>query len=134
MVDLKKTLNPNDMDVLSASGETSWIPKEPSKILLPYKTETTSDDALNVNKRRQKAKEVVDGYNVLGEECRRLEAEIEEKCKDVKITLNKSEHLNVIAALRRVFPNQPSKTEITFEEYKICIQELAKINNQLPEI
>ena len=133
MTDLKKILNPDDVETINATGGTSWVPKEPRKVLLPYKAETTVEEVLDVDKRRQKAKDVVDGYNQLGEECRRLEAEIEERCKDVKITLNRSKHLRVMEAMGRVF-GQGLKTEITFEEYKICIQELARLNNQLPEI
>jgi hypothetical protein len=132
MVDLKKILNPDDRDVIDATGGTNWVPKEPRKALLPYKVETTVEEVLDVDKRREKAKQVVDGYNVIAEECRRVEAELEERCKSVEITLSKGKHLRVMEALGRVF-GQGLQTKITFEQYKLCIQELTRINNQLPE-
>lgn len=132
MTDLKKMLNPDDRDIINATGGTNWVPKEPRKVLLPYKVETSVEEVLDVDKRRKKSKDVVDGYNVLGNECRRLEAKIEQQCKDVKITLNRAEHLRVMEAMGRVF-GQGLLTEVTFEHYKLCVKEFAKLNNQLPE-
>lgn len=133
MTDLKKLLNPDDLDTINARAETEWVPKEPRQVLLPYKSETTPKEVQNIERRKEKAKEVMDGYNKVVDDCNRLEAEIEERCKDVKVTINESQNMSVMAAMRRVFGPDVGNT-ITFEHYKRCIQELARINNQLPEI
>jgi len=128
MVDLKKLLNPDDNDLLNESAEISWVPKQPREVLLPYMTDTPLEEDSDIENRRTKAKEVVDGYTKIIEESKRMEAEIEERCKDVKIPLNRGQHLRVIEALGRIF-GIGQVEEITFDMYKTCIRELAKISN-----
>lgn len=130
MRDLKQLLNPDDQDLLSAIPGTSWVPKEPSQVLLPYKEEEDVDrDSLDY--RREKSKEVVDGYSKIINQCKDLEAIIESRCKDVKIPLERKNNLTAITAMTRVFG--PNTIEITFEHYKKCIEALAEINNQMPK-
>ena len=129
MSDLKKLLNPDDRSMLDESAEISWVPKEPRVVLLPYMSQGPElEEKSDIDTRREKAKEVVDGYTKIIEESKRMEAEIEERCKDVKVPLNKAQHLRVIEALGRIF-GLGQLEEITFDMYKICIRELAKIAN-----
>lgn len=129
MPDLKKLLNPNDVELLTESAGVSWIPKEPREVLLPYMSDTPNEEEKSdIETRRDKAKQVIDGYTKVIENCKKMEAEIEERCKDVKIPLNRTQHLRVIEAIGRIF-GIGEQEEITFEMYKICIRELAKIAN-----
>jgi hypothetical protein len=129
MSDLKKLLNPNDAEILSETAGISWVPKNPREILLPYLPNgTKTEEETDLDTRRKKSKEVLDKYTKTVEECKRLEAEIEERCKDVKIPLDKRKHLRVIESVGRIF-GLGEVEEITFEMYKMCIRELAKIAN-----
>jgi hypothetical protein len=129
MSDLKRLLNPNDAEILSETAGISWVPKKPREVLLPYMpNESKPEVETDLDNRRQKGKQVVDGYTKIVEDCKRLEAEIEEKCKDVKIPLDRKKHLRVIEAIGRIFGLGQAE-EITFDMYKTCIRELAKIAN-----
>jgi hypothetical protein len=130
MSDLSKLLNPDDQEVLDATGGTSWVPKNPREVLLPYASEETPKELQDIDRRREKAKKVMDEYGKIIDECKRLEARIEQRCKNVKVKLNPAQHLRVMQAMGRAF-GQGLQTEITFEQYKVCIKELAKINNEV---
>lgn len=127
--DLKRLLNPDDVSLLQENAGVSWVPKEPREVLLPYMSATpNTEEKSNIEIRREKAKEVVDGYTNIIEQCKKTEAEIEERCKDVTVPLNRGQHLRVIEALGRIF-GLGQLEEITFEMYKICMRELAAIGN-----
>jgi hypothetical protein len=130
---LKRMLSPRDRDILDAQAGTNWVPKEPRELILTYvEKEEEVEDRDSIDFRRKKAKEVYDGYGKIIEDCKELEAEIEEQCKDVKITLNPATHLRVIEAVQRIFPGSDGKV-VTFEMYKKCIKALsASSNNNLP--
>ena len=122
-------LSPKDRQVLSAKAGTQWIPPEPAEVLLPYIEKRPTDiERDSIEFRRAKAKQVYDDYGQIIEDCKKLEDDLSARCKDVKITLNPAEHLNVINALRRVF-GFSDLTEITFEMYKTVVQELARLQN-----
>lgn len=127
-MDIKKLLNPEDQELLQETAGVSWVPKNPRELLLPYMSDTQNEEEEGIDKNRQKAKEVVDGYTKIIEDCKRLEGEIEQRCKNVKVTLNRGQHLPVIEAVARVF-GLGEVEEVTFEMYKICVKELAKIAN-----
>lgn len=131
MRDLSKLLNPDDHDILNALPGQNWIPKEPAEILLPY-IEETEVDRSSIDFRRQKAKEVMDGYSNIINKCKEVESMIENRCKAVKITLSPKNNLRTIEALTRVFGIKSN--EITFEHYKKCIEALAEINSQVPTL
>lgn len=130
MSDLKKLLNPDDVSIIDATGATNWVPKEPADVILPYldKRQEESKEEEDASKRLKKAQEVIDGYSKIISECRLLEAQIEEKCNGVKVPISRQNHLRVIEAMGRVFGIETE--EITFEQYKRCIEELAKLNDQ----
>lgn len=129
MSDLKKLLNPNDASFLMESAEISWIPKKPREILKPFMADVPNqEEKSDIETRREKAKRVMEGYTKVIDRCKELEAEIEERCKDVKVPLNRGKHLRVMEALARIF-GLGEVEEITFDMYKICIRELAKIAN-----
>lgn len=130
MRDLSKLLNPDDQDVLNASSGINWIPKEGENVLLPYVEESEEEDTLS--SRRKKTEEVITKYREIIDKCSALEAQIENRCKNVKITLSKQNNMRVVEAMGRVFGIDTS--EITFEQYKQCIKALADINNQLPSV
>jgi len=127
MVDIKKLLNPDDKQLLEENSGVSWVPKNPREVLLPYMSDVPNEEAGDLESRRKKATEVIDGYTKIIEDCIELEAEIEDRCKTVKVPLNTGEHLNVIEAIGRVFGIQAE--EVTFEMYKVCIKELSEVAN-----
>jgi hypothetical protein len=129
MVDLKKILNLEDANFINQSATINWVPKDPRDVLLPYFTVAeNTEEELEVDKQRKKTKEVIDGYSKIIENCKNIEAQIEEQCKDVKVPLTRSKHLDTIEAIARIF-GLGELEEITFEMYKVCIRELAKIGN-----
>lgn len=128
MVDIKKLLRPDDKAFINATAATNWVPPNPRELLLPYIEDTKP--LTDVEKRREKAKEVYDGYTKLIEDCKQTEAEISERCKEVVIELDESKHFHVIESIERVFGFRTTK--ITFEMYKKCIEEFAKIGSTFP--
>jgi len=129
MKDIKKLLDPNDATLLNETAGVSWVPADPREVLLPYMSDTPNrEEKSDIDTRREKAKEVVDGYTKVIEECKRTEAQIEERCKNVTVPLNRAQHLTVMQALARIF-GLGEIEEITFEMYKVCVRELAKISN-----
>lgn len=132
---LKEALGVGDRRILDASDTTNWIPDEPQELILPYIEQAPEDqDRTSAEARREKAQEVYDKYGAVIETCQRLEDEITERCKEVRIPLNPQEHANTIAALKRTFGISDA-TEITFDMYKLVVHAIAAMSNQsLPQI
>lgn len=130
MPSLKKMLNPEDMSAIDATGATNWVPDDPAEVILPYAKQVAQEfdqDKDQREERLERAKQIVDSYGNIIRQCRELEAEIESRCKAVKVPLNKDTNLRVIEAMGRVFGIETA--EITFEQYKACLKALADINN-----
>jgi len=128
MLDLKKTLSPQDVNSLGAQAGVTWVPKDPREMLLPYMSDVPNDGEQTEDKIRAKAKEVIDGYNTIIKDCERLEATIAERSKDVKVPLTREKDLRVIEALARIF-GLGEVEEITFQMYQVCIRELSLLTN-----
>lgn len=131
MPNLKKMLNPDDMSTIDATSATNWVPDDPAEVILPYVKATgqgTEEEKDEKEQRLERSKEIVDAYSKIIRECRELEAEIENRCAAVKVSLSKNNDLRAMEAMGRVFGIETS--EITFEQYKVCVKELAKLNNQ----
>jgi len=128
MIDLKKTLSPQDTNALGAQAGVTWVPKDPREMLLPYMSDVPDDGEQTEDKIRAKAKEVIDGYNTIIKDCERLEATISERSKDVKVPLTREKDLRVIEALARIF-GLGEVEEITFQMYQVCIRELSLLTN-----
>jgi hypothetical protein len=124
--DLKTILSPRDQSILDATTGTSWVPKDPIEPLLPYVGQEATKEKGGVEERREKAKEIFDQYGKVIENCKELEDEIVERCKNVVVTLDPSQHLRIIEAVQRVFGTDG--TQITFQMYQRCIKELAKVS------
>ena len=137
MSDLDKMLSPGDADILDTVGRVNWVPKEPLETLLPYMEKSPSVEKTSIETRREKAKKVMKGYDELIDKSKQLESEIIERCKNVKVPLNRGSHLSVIQAIARTFQIPEDQiTEITFDMYKTCIEKLDAINGEripLPE-
>jgi len=128
--DLTAMLRPRDRNMLDEAAGINWIPKDPRELLLPY-VDASDDSELDKNSleyRRRKAKDVYDGYSKIIENCKELEGEIEQQCKNVKVSLDPSRSLRVIEAVKRVFGTNGQ--EITFEMYKACVKALGEISGQ----
>ena len=122
-------LSPKDRQMLRAKAGANWIPPKPADTLLPYIEKNPVDtERDSVEARRAKAKKVYDDYGQIMEDCKKLQDDLSKKCKDVKVTLNPADHLNVINALRRVF-GFTNISEITFDMYKTIIKALADLEN-----
>lgn len=134
MVDLNKLLRPDDREILEGTSGVSWVPKDPREVLLPYMTDVpTPEDLKSVENRRRKAKEVMDGYSKIIAKCEKTRAEIEQRCKNVTVTLNPSQHLNIIEAIGRLFGIETN--QITFDMYKQCIEKLAQMTaDKVPKL
>jgi len=129
---LKEILKPRDRSLLDAQTGSSWIPREPKEVILPYVSdEEEKVDLTTVDGKRKKAKEIYDNYGKIIDTCTTMKTEIEERCKNVVVDLNPSEHLPIIEAVRRVFGTDGRR--ITFEMYKKCIENLARLSdNNIP--
>lgn len=132
MRDLKSLLTPDDFDTVNATADISWLPKEPKEILLPYIPNSTDVEDSKLDQQRKKTKEVLDGYTNIINSCKQVEAQIEERCKQVKVPLSRKKSLRVVEAMARIF-GQGEQETISFDQYKACIKALAKINNQIPK-
>lgn len=132
MRNLKSLLSPNDSEALNASKDISWVPKKPREVLLPYVPNSTDIEESEIDQQRKKAKQVLDEYENIITECKKLEAQIEERCKSVTAPLSKKNNLRVMEAMARVF-GQGQQETISFDQYKNCIKALAALNNQLPK-
>lgn len=129
--DIKTVLNPRDRGILDATSGTSWVPKEPREVLLPYIEESPEEDREELDSRLEKAKEVYDGYGKIIERTKELRDEIADRCKNVVVTLDPSRHLRVIEAVRRVFGTDGR--QITFQMYQRVIEELSNTtSNSIP--
>jgi len=122
--DIKKLLNPRDRDIINSSNTINWVPKDPRVIIAPYLEENNREDE-NVSDLQKKAKKVYDGYGKLIQECKELEDQIEAQVKGVSVSVDPRYALGTRDSVRRLFGTDG--TEITFEMYKVCLQELAKI-------
>ena len=131
MAKLNKPLTPDDLAAINASSQTNWVPKQPRELILPYITEMSPEEKGDIEKRREKAKEVYDGYTKVIEESKRLEDELSERCKDATVTFDKSTNMRTYDAIGRVFGRRDNK--ITFQMYKMAVQQLAKISGSSPE-
>jgi len=133
MTDLSKLLTPDDRQILNATGANNWVPPNPREILVPYMgDEEPKEGKQDIETRREKAKKVIDEYSKIIEECKRLEAQIEDRCKDVVVDITDPNLYPVRKAMARVFGPGDHK-KITFQQYKICVQELAKVSSKLPK-
>jgi hypothetical protein len=128
MVDIKRLLRPDDKQAINATSATNWVPPNPRDLLLPFIEEP--QDFTDLDKRREKAKEVYQGYTQVIEECKELEDEIADRSKDATVDLDESKHFSVIESIERVFGVHSN--QITFQMYQTCIQELARIGNNFP--
>jgi hypothetical protein len=130
--DLKTILNPRDRFALDATSGTSWVPKEPREVLLPYIEKGPDQTRDELDTRRAKAKEIYDGYGEIAERAKELRDEIADRCKNVTVTLNPSIHGAVIAAVKRVFGTDGR--QITFQMYQKAITEMSALaNSNIPK-
>ena len=124
MRDLKEILSPRDRSILDAQTGTSWVPRDPREVLLPYIVKDPATEDNDVDSRQKKAKEIYDGYGKLIQTCEELKKDIAKRCKNVVATLNPQQHLNIMDAVKRIFGTDG--TQITFQMYQKCVQEMAK--------
>ena len=129
---MPKSLSDFDRMLLEQDTSIKWIPENPEELILPYADQVrlTEEEKTDLEKRREKAKEAYDTYSSVIKECKELEETIEKKCKNVKIPIEQRTQNDVLQSLARVFG--AGTTEITFEMYKTCIQELDRITYSVP--
>jgi hypothetical protein len=129
--DLKTVLNPRDRFTLDATSGSSWVPKEPREVLLPYIEKSPDQTEDDLDTRRTKAKEIYDGYGEIIEQTQELRKQIAERCKAVVVTLDPAKHGAVIAAVKRVFGTDGR--QITFQMYQRAISEMSALSaNNIP--
>lgn len=127
-----RPLSEMDRILLERDTTIQWVPEDPEEFILPYinQSKLTEEEKTDTDKRREKTKEIYDNYSNIVKECEKLEEVIEEKCKNVKVPVEPNSQSNVLQSLARVFGS--GTNEITFEMYKLCIQELDRISNNIP--
>lgn len=130
--DLGKILNPRDRAMLDAQLGTTWIPKKPRELILPYSDATAErEKPSSVSALQNKSQEVYDGYGDLIEQCREMEEEIELQCVGVEVPLDESNNKLAVDAVKRVFGTDGRV--ITFDMYKRVVHALAELtNSQMP--
>ena len=131
---INKPLSPLDRVLLESDSEVQWIPEDPQELVLPYvdQTRLTEEEKSDIEKRREKGKEVYDSYTSIIKECEQMQEKIEVRCKNVVVPIEEETQYNVLEALERVFGI--GTKEITFEMYRICIEELDSFSSQaLPD-
>lgn len=126
-----KPLSGFDRLLLEQDTEIKWIPEDPQEYIMPYVEQSllTEEEKTDIEKRREKAKQVYDNYSDIIKECEELEEIIDDKCKNVSVPVDDSD-ADVLQSLARIFGS--GTKEITFEMYKLCIQELDRISNNIP--
>lgn len=122
-------LSPKDFNIMNGGGRENWIPPDPAEVLRPYIEKEPKEDLSDLETRRKKANQVFDDYGEIEERCKALKEQIAGRCKAVKITLNPARHSRVLTALRRVF-GFTDITEITFDMYRIAVEEMQRLNNE----
>ena len=122
-------ISDRDRRVLDAQAGNSWKPKNPRELLLPYIDQSASIEKSDLDKRLEKAKEVYDDYGKIINECKELRAVIDEKCKEVKVSVTSPNHHGIRLALQRVFGIEDPR-EITFQMYKQILEAWAEIGNR----
>lgn len=117
-----------DRALLELTSKTDWVPPDPADLIAPYMEKMTEEEKKDSDSRLYKARQVMDGYGKIIERCAELKADIEEKCKDVKVTLDPSQNKDVLDAARRFFRRDVQ--EITFEMYKTVVHAIANSANE----
>lgn len=126
--DNRSELPPRDKRLLELTSKVDWLPPSPASLIIPYLEKKTPIEEGDIDVRRRKAKEVLEGYAKIIETCRELRAMIEERCKNVRIPLDPSKDKSVIEAARRLFRRDVA--EITFEMYKQAVHAASDISNK----
>lgn len=127
---MSKRIPDQDRRILSGENQLNWVPPDPAKYVLPYieaQQEGKIEDG-DLEKRKKKTEKVLKDYDKIINQSKKLEKQIEDRCKNVKVRIPEDQ-ADVIDALERVFGL--GTREITFEQYKICIRELDKLNKSI---
>ena len=117
----------HDRMMLRLRSESDWIPPDGINLVLPYLEKESLENESDIDKRRRKAQQVMEGYQKIIDQCNEMRVEIEERCKDVAITIPENQPA-VIDAVRRLF--RIDTKEITFDMYKQVVKKMAEIGNQ----
>jgi hypothetical protein len=125
--DNRRDLPPKDKRLLELTSQVDWLPPDPSDLITPYLEKRVPDEEGDMEQRRRKAQEVMEGYAKIIETCRELRAMIEERCNDVRLPLDPVQDKGIIDAARRLFKRDV--TEITFEMYKQAVHAAGDISN-----
>lgn len=124
-----RLLTEKDRRLLSATSKSTWTPPDPMELILPFRREDEIKGETDLEKRRRKAREVLEGYQRLEAECKEAREELSRRCKDVVIGIDPSRNRDVLIAARRIFKRDV--TEITFEMYKQLVHTMAEVGNDL---
>lgn len=125
--DTKGEFPAHDRMMLRLRSESDWVPPDGVNMVLPYLEKESLENESDVDTRRRKAQQVMDGYQKIIDRCEEMRVEIEKRCKDVVITVPRDQPA-VVDAVRRLF--KADLKEITFDMYKQIVQRMAEIGNQ----
>lgn len=86
---------------------------------------------------RDRSRKLVEGYKALKNLSDTTQRRIDQRVQGaggLTVNLDKNKDANVIAAIKRAFPNKEDPTKITYDEYKQCLDGISKAAPDTPVI
>lgn len=117
-----------DRKILDATSKSTWVPPDPTELILPYIEDDSVDGETEIDKRRRKSREVYSGYSNLESDCKDMRNRIAERCKNVKVTISEQKNKAVYDAASRLFRREVK--EITFEMYMQVVHALEQLGKE----
>lgn len=128
-VNKSELLSAKDKKLLSATSKSTWVPPDPVDLITPFSRQDQVEGETDLERRRRKAQEVLEGYQKLEAKCKEAREELSKKCKDVVVEIDPEKNRDVLVAARRLFKRDVR--EITFEMYQQLVHTMAEMGNDL---
>jgi len=122
-------LSDKDRKLLNAVSKSTWVSPDPIDMIVPFSSQDEIEGETDLEKRRRKSREVLEGYQRLEAKCQEVREDLSKKCEDVVVKIDPEKNRDVLAAARRLFKRDVR--EITFEMYKQLVHTMAEMGNDL---
>lgn len=129
MDDKTRYFSDNDRRLLEATSKSTWTPPDPAKLIEQYLPGSEEETESDLEKRLRKSREVLEGYQRLEAKCKEIREQLDERCKNVSVSIDPKKDIRVLEAARRIFKRDVR--EITFEMYKEIVHRMAETGNQV---
>jgi len=124
-----RLLTDKDRRLLAATSKSTWAPPDPIDLIVPFSRKDEVEEETDLEKRRRKSREVLEGYQRLEARCKEAREELSKKCKNVSVEIDPEVNRDILVAARRIFKRDVR--EITFEMYKQLVHTMAEVGNDL---